>query len=289
MSIERRRSDRLTMTFPLIVRGEDENGIAFECEAHTINVNRHGARIRISRLLRSGQQVRVLNTLSRKEAVFRVAGPLVPLTEKGGEFGFTGPISLDDPGQTEPTGESVAQGASLWGIRFPPAPGGEDESPKALLACRKCQGMEMVRLGMIEIEVLETAGIFARHCVACHSMTTWGYAESEIRAAGEALSPAAPAGAPTSPRERRKHRRAVLQMPILIRDYFGGIEVTKSENVSKGGIGFASEKVYQLGEGIMVACPYHKHGENIEVPAHIVSCREMDGAHRKIYGVRYKA
>ncbi|MGH9449806.1 MAG: PilZ domain-containing protein [Terriglobia bacterium] len=286
MSTERRRSDRLTMTFPLIVSGKDENGAAFECEAHTININRHGARIRISRLLRSGQQVKVVNKLSRKEAMFRVAGPLVPVSEKGGEFGFTGPISLGGEGETETT--SSAQGASLWGIRFPPTPEGEDESPKALLACRKCQGMEMVRLGMIEVEVLDTAGIFARACPACGVMTPWGYAESQIRAAGEALSPPTPAGASPSAKERRKHRRVVLQMAIRIKDYFGGIEITKSENVSKGGVSFASDKVYQLGEGVMVACPYNKHGENIEVPAHIVSCRDVGGTRRKIYGVRYK-
>lgn len=285
MSIERRRSDRLTMTFPLVIRGEDEKGVPFECEAQTINVNRHGARIRIARPLRSGQRVRVFNKLSRKEAVFRVAGPLTPLTNAGGEFGFTGPISLDPLGETE--SEGAAQGASLWGIRFPPVPPDAEESPKALLACRKCRGAEAVRITLIEVEVLETAGIFARRCPACSAMTPWGYAESELRSAGAAL--ALPGSSAASPQERRRHRRAVLQMPIRIRNYYGEIEVTTSENVSKGGAGFASEKAYELGEGIMVACPYNKHGENIEVPAHVVSCREIDGTRRMIYGIRYKS
>lgn len=283
MTIERRRSDRLTLTLPLIVCGVDERGTPFECEAQTINVNRHGARIRISRLLRSGQEVKVINKLSRRDAVFRVAGPLTPLTEKGGEFGFTGPISLD-PLQKDETGrERLDAGNSLWGIRFPPLARDQDSSPKALLTCRQCQAAEVIQLNMIEVEVLDTAGILARPCASCKAPTPWGYAEAP------AAQEAAPSGAPQpSGAERRKHRRAVLQMAILIRDYSGGVEVTKSENVSKCGVGFVSEKIYQTGEGVMIACPYDKASQNIEVPANVISRRDIDGTKRKYYGVRYK-
>src|SRR5579875_2302807 len=93
MSVERARSNRLLLTFIMRVIGTDENGVIFECEPQTIDVNRHGARIRISRLLHSGEQVRIMNKVNRREATFRVAGPLNPLTEKGGEFGVLGPIS----------------------------------------------------------------------------------------------------------------------------------------------------------------------------------------------------
>lgn len=287
MTIERRRSDRLTLTLPLLIRGVDEKGVEFECEAQTINVNRDGARIRIPRFLHSGQQVKVVNKLSRKEAVFRVAGPLVPLTEKGGEFGFMGPISLENQRKGETGKISIDSSSSLWGIRFPPLVAGEDSTPKALLACRKCKTVELIHTSMIEIEVLETAGILARQCVKCDSQTPWGYAESELEAAASPGETPIPPGATDA--ERRRHRRVVLQMPILIRDYFGSVEVTKSENVSKGGVGFASEKIYQIGEGVMIACPYDKASQNIEVPGHIVSRREIGGTNRKIYGVRYKS
>lgn len=278
--MERRRSDRLTLTLPLVISGVDENGDDFECEAQTINVNRDGARILIPRLLRSGQQVKVVNKLSRREAVFRVAGPLAPLTEKGGEFGFMGPITLD--AGRPPRGSDSS--SSLWGIRFPPLIPGEETSPKALLACRDCKTVEMAQTSLIEIEVLESSGILSRSCSQCGSETPWGYASPDNPAQPGVDSETGAKGA-----ERRRHRRVVLQMPILIRDYFGGVEVTKSENVSKGGVGFASEKIYQLGEGVMIACPYDKSSQNIEVPGHIATRREISGTNRKLYGVRYKA
>lgn len=286
MTIERRRSDRLTLTLPLLIRGVDENGEEFECEAQTINVNRDGARIRIPRFLRNGQQVRVINKLSRREAIFRVAGPLAPLTEKGGEFGFMGPISLENQQKSETGSISIDSSASLWGIRFPPLVAGQDSAPKALLACRQCKTVELIHSSLIEIEVLETSGILTRLCVKCQSETPWGYSEGALETIDSPNEAPLPAGATAA--ERRRHRRVVLQMPVLIRDYFGGVEVTKSENVSKGGVGFASEKTYQIGEGVMIACPYDKASHNIEVPGHIASRREVAGTNCKIYGVRYK-
>ncbi|MGH9405191.1 MAG: PilZ domain-containing protein [Terriglobia bacterium] len=283
MAIERRRSDRLTITLPLLVRGVDENGDRFECDAQTVNVSREGARIRVSRSLATGQQVSVRNKLTQREATFRIAGPLVPLTEKGGEFGFMGPISTDLQ-LAKPTGAGGDMAASLWGIRFPPLTAGQDSRPKALLACRQCGGAEVAPVTIMEVDVLDSSGILARDCSVCQVSTPWGYAPEDLAAAAGPRSAEEPAGA-----ERRKHRRVVLQMPILIRDYFGGVEITTSENVSKGGASFASEKTYQIGEGVLIACPYHKSNQNIEVPGHVVSRREVAGTNRRIYGVRYKS
>ena len=79
-----------------------------------------------------------------------------------------------------------------------------------------------------------------------------------------------------------------LQLPVLVRDYSGAFEVTKSENVSKGGFCFTSEKTFLIGEGVMVACPYSgASNQNLEVSAKIVRRQNIDGSHRKIYGVRY--
>lgn len=280
------------LTIPLRVIGEDENGVAFECEAQTIDVSRHGARIRIAHPLNSGQELRIINQLNRREAAFRVAGPLVPLTEKGGEFALTGPLSAKLERRNQWGMECLDLNIDLWGIRFPPASADQNSDPKALLACRECKTAELVHLTLGAVDVLETAGIFSRYCSGCKRDTPWGYAPGQPE--GQPLPPkgegseAAQATAP-APSERRRHRRVVLQLPILVRDYFGGVEITKSENVSKGGICFASEKNYQLGEGIMVACPYDQASHNIEVPAQIASCQELEGTQRKIYGIRYKS
>lgn len=287
MAIERRRSNRLMLTVPLRVRGVDENGDSFDCDAQTIDISRHGARIKIARPLASGQHVRVTNLVNRREASFRVAGPLAPMTEKGGEFGVMGPISPQAENQEEWGMESLDPNSDLWGIRFPPPPPSEDSEPKALLACRQCSAAELVRLSLIDVEVLETAGIVSRFCSNCQAIAPWGFGESRLVETKTDPPSVSGGGAPPAV-ERRRHRRAVLQLPILIRDYFGGVEIAKSENVSKGGVCFATEKNYYLGEGVMVECPYDKKSQNLEVPAQIVSRQEIPRSHRKVYRVKYK-
>lgn len=87
--------------------------------------------------------------------------------------------------------------------------------------------------------------------------------------------------------EQRQHRRVSLQLPVLVRDYYGGVEVTKTENVSKGGFCFVSEKDYHVGTGILVMCPYNPSAQNIEVRARVVRQTLVEGTNRKVYGIRY--
>jgi hypothetical protein len=54
----------------------DDAARPFQCEARTVDLNRHGARIQVSRLLVGGQIIRVVNAVNRREADFRVAGPV---------------------------------------------------------------------------------------------------------------------------------------------------------------------------------------------------------------------
>jgi hypothetical protein len=87
--------------------------------------------------------------------------------------------------------------------------------------------------------------------------------------------------------DQRRHRRVSLQLPVLVRDYYGGVEITKSENVSKGGFCFCSEKNYLFGQGLLVVCPYDPDASHIETHARVVRREEIEGMSRKIYGVRY--
>lgn len=265
------------LTIPLHVQGLDSKGDRFVEEARTVTLNRHGARIRLTRRLKSGQTVRVSNLLSHRETDFRVVGPVTPQTDKGGEWGI----------------ELVDAKENIWGIGFPPAPSESDASSTALLECRKCHSVSVMKLSLVEVEVLETSGIMVRECDRCGSSTPWGYAESQVAmgapsgeeamiAEGRAAAVAAAKGA-----ELRRHRRVALQLPVLVRDYYGGVEITRSENVSKGGFCFVSEKNYQVGEGLMVACPHNPTGESLEIGAHVVRRQAIEGTMRKIYGVRY--
>ena len=276
MVAEKRRSDRLMLTIPLEVQGVDAKGNFFKEEARTITLNRHGARIQISRSLRNGQTIRVTNLVGRREAEFRVVGPVSPITEQGGEWGV----------------EYMDLKENIWGIQFPPSPDAEDANSKALLECRTCRAVALMRLSLVEVEVLETSGLLSRACMTCKEVTPWGYAEKvgglEPRPGEARPAPSqvrAPAGKGA---EQRRHRRLSLQLPVLIRDYYSGIEITKSENISKGGFCFVSEKDYHVGGGVLVICPYNPSAQNIEVRAKIVRQRAIEGTKRKIYGVRYE-
>ncbi len=272
---EKRRSDRLMLTIPLRVTGVDDRGQAFEKEARTINLNRHGARIQLRLPLKSGQVLGLVNLITRRGGNFRVVGPTQPYSEGGGEWGV----------------ECLDAAKNIWGIQFPAPLEPEGETPGALLECRTCHTVALTHLSLVEVEVLESAGIFSRRCEQCGQETPWGYAETQIAMQSppedSAMSAEAPAAATGA--EKRRHRRVSLQLPVLIRDYYGGTEVTKSENVSKGGFCFASEKSYLLGAGIMVVCPYSatSSAQNIEVRARIVRRRNLEGTNRIIYGVRY--
>ncbi len=272
---ERRRSDRIMLTIPLRVQGKDPKGSSFADEARTVSLNRHGARIVIGRPLDAGGVLRITNQVSRREADFRVVGPLAPPTKQGGEWGV----------------ELLNAQVDLWGIRFPP-PGVEGAAGKALLECRTCHLVALCPVSLVEVEVLETSGIIPRSCEKCSASTSWGYAEKQVALGappGESSMIAeAQAQVEAGPEaNRRQHRRICLQLPVLIRDYYGSAEITKTENVSKGGFCCSTDKDYLVGQGLLVICPYEKTGQSIEVRARVVRRHEPKGSPRKLYGIRY--
>ncbi len=279
MGEEKRRSDRLMLTVPLEVRGTDLRGKEFRDDARTVTLNRHGARIQIKRPLARGQVLLLTNLVGRRGTEFRVVGPLSPITERGGEWG----VECCNPAE------------NIWGIQFPPFADGNAAESNALLECRTCHTVVLMRLSLVEVEVLQTSGILSKDCPSCGKVAPWGYAEKQVAMGGPAEEAAMMAEAQATAREgasgidQRKHRRVSLQLPALVRDYYGGAEITKTENVSKGGFCFASAKNYHVGEGVVVVCPYNSAGENIETRARIVRSRVVEGTNRKVYGVRYDA
>lgn len=276
MSNRKRRSDRIMLAIPLRVYGKDPAG-SFEEDARSLIINRHGALIQISRSLRTGQTLNVVNLLTRARADFRVVGPVAPQTDRGGEYGV----------------ECLQAEKNIWGIQFPPPPEDEAEELRALLECRACHTVALREVSLVEVDVLETAGIISRQCPSCKRVSPWGYVEKEVAMGappGEsAMLAQAQARIEKGARavERRRYRRACLQLPVLVRDYYGGVEITKSENISKRGFCFASDKNYYAGQGIIVVCPYSDSDQDIEVRARIIRRQEVQGSQRKLYGVRY--
>jgi hypothetical protein len=272
MENEHRRSPRIMFSIPVSVQGVDEKGKPFETTARTITLNRHGARLQVSRSLKPGQTVRLINQVNEAEAEFRVIGPISPPLDHVGEWGV----------------ECVHVDKNIWDIYFPPST--EDSDAHILLACRQCQALSLQSLSLVEVEVLETAGLLTKPCVRCGDSTPWGYSqrafEVETKAYQAAVSEAT-GGLPTLASERRRSQRKPAQMPVRIRDYYGEVEVAQTENISQEGFCFSSIRNYLVGQGIVVICPFDAATEKPEVRARIVRTERPD-RERYLYGVRYE-
>jgi hypothetical protein len=262
MRAERRRSERIMFSIPVDVCGTDEEGVPFCAGGRTITLNRHGARVQIARLLQIGQIVQIMNMNSEAAAQFRVVGPLSPPAEKVGEWGV----------------ENLHPDENIWGIRFP-APDLEAEV-KAVLECRECHTAVLTPLNLVELEVIETTGLLNRACEVCAGVSLWGLPEQQVVAEGTAVL-----GFPAPTPDLRTALRSTMQVSARLRDFYGGMEVVRTEDVSKEGLRFTSEKDYHLGQGVMVVCPYDETALSQEVRARIVRKEPLAGTSRLIYGL----
>lgn len=273
--IERRRSERLLLTVPIHVEGVDPAGEKFGEDTRTIVINRQGARIFLKRSVAAGAVLVVSTHTGRRKAMFRVVGPTQPITLEGGEWGL----------------ECLEEKCNLWGIGFPPAQV-EEGFGSALIECRRCHTPKLSRLSLVEVEVLGTSGLLVKECEKCGRSTPWSYSEpsSAISANDPGTSLPYPESVETSKAgiQRRIHNRVALQLPIRVRSYYGIEEFIRSENVSRGGLCFITDKVYEVGEVLLITCPYEKGGHNIEVRGQVVRRRDMMGTGRKIYGISYE-
>src|SRR5262249_27794113 len=94
-------------------------------------------------------------------------------------------------------------GTNFWGITFPRA--AEPSAPSALLQCHKCQTTALLNISLVEVDVLETAGILSWPCETCGQTTPWGYAKTDQEAPSESA-----AGEPPQDLHFRRHRRVSL-------------------------------------------------------------------------------
>src|SRR6266567_588343 len=103
MATPQRRCDRIMLMVRLRIQRADATGNQFEEEARAITVNRHGARIRTRVTLRAGQIVRLTNVAAKRDAEFRVVGPVAPPSDGTGDWGV----------------ECLSPDYNIWGIKFP--------------------------------------------------------------------------------------------------------------------------------------------------------------------------
>jgi len=142
----------------------------------------------------------------------------------------------------------------------------------------------------VEVEVLETAGLLTKPCVHCGESTSWGYPKRSFEVETITYQSAvkeATGQFPTLAAERRKSMRKPAQLPVRVRDYYGEVEVAKTENISQEGFCFSSRRTYHVGQGVVVICPFDAGIEKPEVRARIVRVEAGSDRDQYLYGVRY--
>lgn len=100
----RRRSQRVILTLPVIVRSETaRNGAAFEEETHTLVVNIHGALVVLAAKVVKGQELRLMNRATKVEQACRVVS-------LGGKSDGKNQVGI----------EFLQPSPDFWHISFPP-------------------------------------------------------------------------------------------------------------------------------------------------------------------------
>jgi hypothetical protein len=291
----RRRTERLFLRYPLRVEGFDSQGKKFEESTHTIVVNRHGGRVLLKAVLTPGQTVKVIHAVSGRAADFRVVGLAGAPTPAGGEWGME---CRDDT-------------VNFWGITFPPMDESADSS-SALLECSQCHDVALTAFSMVEYDLLENNASLVRDCHTCREQTKWVMSLNPTRipsadSAGapvgfppESGPPATAAGEGLDPRaqsiplpfvtytEKRRSPRVSLRLPLRVRNAKDATDLTKSENICKGGVAFTSDKLFEVDELLEVTCPYNPAGGNIEVSGRVVRREEVSGTGRYLYGIEFQ-
>jgi hypothetical protein len=100
-----RRSARVLMDVPIVIRGESANHQTFREETFTVTVSAHGALLMLASDVVLGQKIVVINTLNRDERECRIAyrGPIhaglsqvaVEFVQPSPEFWPVSPVPAD--------------------------------------------------------------------------------------------------------------------------------------------------------------------------------------------------
>ena len=279
---EKRNTERILLKFPIRVSAYGGSGGAFSEETYTVEINRTGARIALKHQVAADDTIRIVNLENMREADFRVMGP----------------SRLESGGLTDWAVEYLEADRDLWDIKFSPPLDSQSNPAGALLKCGDCDAQVFCTLRDWEFDILD-AGPLQRFCAKCGGPTAWRYADVDVHvgdvrppetAATPAAAAPAPAPAPLPPgtwAQKRSFKRLALKMPILVRDQKGEEEVSKTENLSKGGLAVCLGMKLEVGDVVSVFCPYSEGGGNLEQMAEVRSRTTFFMGERWIYGLSY--
>jgi PilZ domain len=262
---ESRRSDRVWTELPVQISGEDGTGRAFVDEVRTSAVSRHGAMVVIERKLMPNQELILRCLATGRECEARVVGSIRKEQQKS----YYGIELLDHE-------------IDLWGIEFPPPGESKGSVGRILLQCVPCKTQEVAYLNDFELEVLEANESLSRRCKRCGDMTTWK------KLAAQEAAPAGAKPAAVRKADLRREPRREIRVTACVRCYqFGKDDLVDTRNVSRGGLCFASSRVYAPGWEIDVAVPYSTGGGNIFLSGKIARVQYLQTEKVKLYGVAY--
>ena len=273
---ERRNTERLALRFPIHVMGFGTAGGDFTEDTETLVVNQGGARISLKHHVAAEDILRIVNLENHVEAEFRVVGPTRLQGEEVSEWGV----------------ECTEKDHNLWGVQLPPPLPREGQEAGALLECRACHSQGFWPLTLMEVEVLDSTGEIGRLCNKCTKTTYWDYADASKRprefSPTEPVAPAPRAAEVKTIVERRKFKRMMLKLPIFVRNKDGEEEVSKTENVSKGGVAVPLAMELQVGDLVSVECPHTSEVPDILQKAEVRFRATFSFGGRRLYGLQYK-
>ncbi len=296
---KQRRSERLFLTLPIRVSGTDPKGRDFTEDCVSINVSKHGARIRLKNSLTVDDVVHIKNLKNDQEANFRVVGR----------------VGQPDPSQPYADWgvETLAPEKNIWGVELRENPT-EETAFSALLQCTNCTIMSSFLLTYREVGATGASAFITRHCPRCGRETAWSFVSSDRREQMVAPEkPGAEAEATEGKRrgrrpDRRSERRLTIQVPIRVRTPEGQMEVSTTIDLSRRGARFFGVHDYAVGALLYVTVPYKAGEEPIEIKASVEhveevgeapasgeekrgSVRHVDplpGSPKKLYGIKFE-
>ncbi len=273
---ERRKTERLLLTIPIRVMAfGNKSGGEFTEDARTVEVTRAGARIALKHRVAPDQFLRIINLENLREGDFRVVGETRSESAGTAEWGV----------------ESLEQGRDIWGIEFPKPLVSEEGQAGALLECRRCCKQSLSVLSLMQVDILDSTGRLDMLCDQCGQLSSWTYADVTRRPkeppATEQAAPPPEVAEWDKQSERRVHKRLGLKMPVFVRNEKGEEEVSKTENVSKGGLGVCLAMKLAVGETVRVVCPYSEGGQKVEQKAEVRRRSPFKVWEKWLYGFRY--
>jgi hypothetical protein len=157
VDFQTRRSCRVALSVPVRVFGIDFRGVDFTEEAHTIIVNLHGAKIRMTHQLLPDSEIRLVSHPTGLDSLFRVVSKL---QSSDLQFTYWGVESLDP-------------GKNIWGVDIPELRPEDQLRVRVVLACPSCSTRESLRGDETLLASLQEKGGVQRTCRACKKSGLW--------------------------------------------------------------------------------------------------------------------